>query len=197
LQSLIAVIELRRGHAAAGFERMRAVEAKNPGNAGTTALANELAVYAGAPDAVQRLEAAVKTFPAMRGWWAPYTSRTLRAHLFMRAGQPERARPLIDAALANIRKAVEDGDRSHVPPYEEAALQLMLGHREVALELFDKAIDAGALEGEFPKVDPLMAGIRHEPRFLASLARIERMLAEMRQRVDFSGLEELVALPHN
>jgi serine/threonine-protein kinase len=197
LQSLIAVIELRRGHAAAGFERMRAVEAKNPGNAGTTALANELAVYAGASDAVQRLEAAVKTFPAMRGWWAPYTSRTLRAHLFMRAGQPERARPLIDAALANIRKAVEDGDRSHVPPYEEAALQLMLGHREVALELFDKAIDAGALEGEFPKVDPLMAGIRHEPRFLASLARIERMLAEMRQRVDFSGLEELVALPHN
>ena len=37
-----------------------------------------------------------------------------------------------------------------------------------------------------------MAGIRHEPRFAASLARMERKLAEMRQRVDLSGLEELV-----
>ena len=54
----------------------------------------------------------------------------------------------------------------------------------------------GALEGEFPKVDPLMAGIRHESRFVESLARIERRLAEMRQRVDFSGLEELVPSPH-
>ena len=71
-------------------------------------------------------------------------------------------------------KAVDDGDRSHLPPYEEAALQLMLGNRDVALELFDKAIDAGALEGEFPKIDPLMADIRHEPRFVESFARIER-----------------------
>jgi hypothetical protein len=38
--------------------------------------------------------------------------------------------------------------------------------------LFDQAIDAGSLEGEFPKVDPLMAGMRHEPRFLPSLERI-------------------------
>ncbi len=88
----------------------------------------------------------------------------------MRASQRERARPFIDAALENLRDAVKNGDRSYVPPYEEAAaLQLMLGNREVALELFDKAIDAGALEGEFPKVDPLMAGIRHEPRFVESL----------------------------
>ena len=81
--------------------------------------------------------------------------------------------------------------------YEEAALQLMLGHRDAALDLFDKAIDAGALESEFPKVDPLMAAVRHEPRFIASLSRIDRMVAEMRQRVDLSGLEELVAPARN
>jgi hypothetical protein len=57
----------------------------------------------------------------------------------------------------------------------------------------DKAIDAGAVDGEFPKVDPLMAGIRHEPRFVASLSRIELILAEMRQCVDFSAVTELVA----
>jgi len=57
---------------------------------------------------------------------------------------------------------VQDGDRSYVPLYEEAALQLMLGNRDGALDLFDKAIDAGA---------------------------------EIRQRVDLSGLEELVPAP--
>ena len=93
----------------------------------------------------ERLDAAVKTIPAQRGWWAPYTPRTLRAHLFMRAGQPERARPLIDAALAEIRTAVRrTAIAATFRPYEEAALQLMLGHREAALDLFDKAIDAGA-----------------------------------------------------
>jgi hypothetical protein len=113
--------------------------------------------------------------------------------LFARAWQQERARPLIDAALAEIRQAVQDGDRRQVRAYEEAALELMLGHREAALDLLDKAIDAGAVDGEFPKVDPLMAGIRHEPRFVASLSRIELILAEMRQCVDFSAVTELVA----
>jgi hypothetical protein len=148
----------------------------------------------GAADADQRLDAAVNTFPAQRGWWAPYAPRTLRAHLFMRAGQPERARPLIDAALAEIHKAVQEGDLGYDRPYEEAALQLMLGRRELAFDLFDKAIDAGAVEARFPQLDPLMADIRQEPRFIASVARIERKVAEMKQRVDFTGIEEL-ALP--
>jgi hypothetical protein len=73
----------------------------------------------------------------------------------------------------------------------------MFGHRDAALALFDKAIDAGAADGEFPKVDPLMADIRQEPRFIASLGRIERKLAEMRQRVDFSTVAELAAPARN
>ena len=135
LQSLLAVIDLRRGNAAADLARMRALEPSYPGNAQVTALTNELATYADAPDAAERLDAAVRTAPAGRGVWAPYTMRTLCAHLFLRAGQPERARPLIDAALADIRTAVQDGDGSFVPPYEEAALQLMLGNRDGALDL--------------------------------------------------------------
>ena len=42
-----------------------------------------------------------------------------------------------------------------------------------------------------------MAAVRHEPRFIASLSRIDRMVAEMRQRVDLSGLEALVAPARN
>ena len=52
---------------------------------------------------------------------------------------------------------------------QEAALQLMLGHRDAALALFDKAVDG----------------------------RIERKLAEMRQRVDFSTVAELAAPARN
>jgi len=48
-------------------------------------------------------------------------------------------------------------------------LQLMLGHRDAALALFDKAVDG----------------------------RIERKLAEMRQRVDFSTVAELAAPARN
>ena len=88
---------------------------------------------------------------------------------------------------------IRTGDRSYFPPYEEAALELMLGSRDAALDLFDKAVDAGALDATFPKVDPLMAAMRNDPRFVAAIARIERMLAEMRQRADLSGLEDLVS----
>ena len=190
--SLLAVIDLRRGHAAAGLDRARMIEAATPGFAGTWALVNELTVYAGASDAEQRLDAAVKTFPGMRGYWASYTPRTLRAFLFMRAGQPERARPLIDAALAENRKVIEDGDHSNLPLYEDAALQLMLGNRESALDLFDKAVDAGLPDNVFPKVDPLLAGMREEPRFLASLTRMDRILAGMRRRVDLTAVAQLV-----
>ena len=192
LQSMLAAIAMRRGHVDAGLARMREVEAVHPGNTEVRAFTNELATYAAAPDAAARLDEAVKTTPAGRAVWAPYTMRTLRAYLHMRAGQPDRARPLIDAAIADIRRAVADGDRSYMPPYEEAALQLMLGNRDAALDLFDKAVDAGALDDKLPKVDPLMAAMRNEPRFVASIARIERMLAEMRQRADLRGLEELV-----
>ena len=97
---------MRRGNLAAAVERMRRVEAAYPGNVNVTMLLNELATYTGTPDAAVRLDAAVKTYPAARGVWAPYSPRTLRAHVFIRAGQPDRARPLIADAVANVRQAV-------------------------------------------------------------------------------------------
>ena len=44
-----------------------------------------------------------------RGFWAaPHTPRTLRAHVYLKDGQRERARPLIDAALANNRRTIDE-----------------------------------------------------------------------------------------
>jgi serine/threonine protein kinase/tetratricopeptide (TPR) repeat protein len=193
LPTTVAVIEMRRGNLAAAVERVRRVEAAYPGNVNVTMLLNELATYAGTADAAERLDAAVKTYPAARGVWAPYSPRTLRAHLFIRAGQPDRARPLIADAVANVRQAVENGDRTYAPLLEESALQLMLGNRDGALDLFEKSIDAGSVELEFPKVDPLLAPLRNEPRFTAAVERIARIVAEMRRRVNLSDLDELIA----
>jgi serine/threonine protein kinase len=41
-------------------------------------------------------------------------------------------------------------------------------------------------------VDPLLAGMREEPRFLASLTRMDRILADMRRRVDLTAVAQLV-----
>jgi tetratricopeptide (TPR) repeat protein len=191
LQMLLAVLDLRRGRAAAAVERLRQVETAYPGNSEVTLLLDEFAVYAETADAAQRLDRALKTSASARGWWAPYSPRTLRAFVYTRAGQPERARPLIDEALTEIRKARAAGDRTYAPLYEEAALQLMLGQRETALDLVEKSIDAGFAEQELPKVDPLIAGLRSEPRFVAAVQRIERLVAEMRQRMDLSDLDRL------
>ena len=191
LPMLLATIDFNRGHAAAAVERLRPVEAANPGNAEITVLLNELAAYAGTADAAERLDGSLKTSAGARGWWAPYTPRTLRAHLFMRSGQPGRARPLVDAALAGVREAVANGDRSSGPLYEEAALQLMLGNRSAALELVEKSIDAGFVEPAFTRLDPLLTDVRNEPRFVAAVQRMERIVADMRSRIDLSDVDRL------
>ncbi len=191
LPMLLATIDFNRGHAAAAVERLRPVEAANPGNAEITVLLNELAAYAGTADAAERLDRSLKTSAGARGWWARYTPRTLRAHLFMRSGQPARARPLVDAALEGVRQSVTDGDRSSGPFYEEAGLQLMLGNRNAALELVEKAIDAGFVEPAFTKLDPLLADVRNEPRFVAAVQRMERIVADMRSRIDLSDVDRL------
>jgi hypothetical protein len=126
----------------------------------------------------------------MDGFWAaPHTPRTLRAHLYLKDGQRERARPLIDATLANNRRTIDGGDRLSHARYENVALHLMLGDRAAALQAFDEAVAAGYWDEKFPKVDPLLADLRGDPHFIAGVERIAARVAEMRQRVDLGDLD--------
>ena len=122
--------------------------------------------------------------------YTPYTPRSMRAFFFMKSGQPDRAGPLIDAALAANRAAVEAGDRSFNPLMENAALQLMRGDRVAALESLDRAERAGWKDAEFLKRDPMLASLAGEPRYAEIVQRIERAVQEMRARADFSDLDE-------
>jgi tetratricopeptide (TPR) repeat protein len=189
LRMLLASIDINRGDFAAADRRLRESLSANPGVDAIERFLAEAATYATAPDAAQRLDAELKRFAEGRGWWAPHTPRTLRAHLYLRDGQRERARPLIDAALAYNRRVIDGGDRLSHARYENVALHLMLGDRAAALQAFDEAIATGYWDEKFPKVDPLLADLRGDARFIAGMARIAARVEEMRQRVDLSDLD--------
>jgi hypothetical protein len=78
---------------------------------------------------------------------------------------------------------------------ENAALLLMHGDRGAALDSLDAGVRAGWKDALFLERDPLLAGLRSDPRFQAIKQRIEREVAEMRTRADFSSLDEWAGAP--
>ena len=127
--SLQALLALRHGDYATAVSRVRDAVRARPQNVGSTLVLTEIATHAATSDAEALVERALEERPDGRGVWAGYTPRTLRAHLHVRAGQFERARPLLEAALALNRRANDDGDRSIGVAYENVAVLAMLGDR--------------------------------------------------------------------
>ena len=113
----------------------------------------------------------------------------------MHAGNRVAAKPLIEAALTVNREAFESGDRGFPKLMENAALYLMNGDRGAALDALDAGVRAGWKDALFLERDPLLAGLRSEPRFQTIKQRIEHEVAEMRARADFSSLNEWAGVP--
>lgn len=191
-QLVLAVIEWRKGDAVAAIDRLRAAVAAYPQNAEAQETLTEMAVLAETADAVARLDQAIKGGGgAGHATYTPYTPRAMRAFFYTRAGDAARARPLVDATLAANREAMAAGDRSFTPLMENAALALMLGDHVAALDALDAGARAGWADAMFLARDPLLAGLRGEPRFGAIVQRIERDVTEMRARADLRQLDEL------
>lgn len=190
LQILLSILDMRHGRSDAALERMRAAVAAQPDNIEGQIVTMELALFGGAPDAGDRIEKALAGGPGARSWWTPYTPRTMRAFLWTRSGDPECARPLIDAAITANRKAVDEGDRSFGPLYENAALYLMRADRAAALDWLRRAAEAGWRDAATLERDPLLAPLAQEPRFIEIVERITRDVQDMRKRVDLSDLEQ-------
>ena len=191
LQYMLAVTEWRNGHSDAALNRMRQVAAAAPKNTEAQTAFVELTVLAGAPDAAEHLDRVIGDgFGGAIGFYSPYTPRVGRAFLYMNAGNRPAAMPLVDEALTSNREAIESGDRSYLKLMENAALYLMKSDRGAALDSLDAGIHAGWKDALFLERDPLLAGLRNEPRFHSIKQRIEREVAEMRARADFSSLDE-------
>ena len=109
-----AILALRRGDLAGAVALARDAVRARPGDASSIHMLMEFATFADAADAEALADKALADAPDGRGVWSGYTPRTLRAYLYRRAGQPNRARPLLETALDLNRKAIDDGDRSGV-----------------------------------------------------------------------------------
>jgi TolB-like protein len=188
-----AQLALRRGDYAAAIALCRESMRARPGGAEGPLYLTEFATYAGSPDAEAMVDAALKERPDGRGLWNGYTPRTLRAFLYLRAGRPDLARPLLETVLDVNRRAIAEGDRSFPPVYEDVAAQAMLGNREAALAAWERAVEMGWPESKVDVYDPLIAPVKEDPRFIAALDRAKRRVAEMFTRVDVKTLDEWIA----
>jgi TolB-like protein len=151
----------------------------------------EIATYAGTADAEALVDKELERGPEARGVLSGITPRTLRAYLDIRAGRPERARPLLEKVLEINRTAQDDGDRRSW--FETAAAHALLGNREAAVAAWERVIAQGFPNETVDTYHPLLAPIKDDPRFVAAMDRLRRNVAAMRARVDFGLIHEWIA----
>ncbi len=151
----------------------------------------EISTYAATADAAALVDKEVERAPEGRGVMAGITPRTLRAYLYVREGQPARARPLLETVLDINRKAQASGDRRSW--FETTAAHALLGNREAALAAWERVIEQGFYNARVDEHQPLLASIKNDPRFVASMDRLRRSVAAMRARVDLGPIDEWIA----
>ncbi|MDP1860165.1 MAG: BTAD domain-containing putative transcriptional regulator [Gemmatimonadaceae bacterium] len=98
--------------------------------------------------------------------WPTTETRARLAYGLARAGAVAEARRL----LAELERGAE---RAYVSPYERARVHVGLGEPDRALELLERAYDAGTSALALVAVDPAFAPLRAEPRFRALLGRLD------------------------
>jgi TolB-like protein/Tfp pilus assembly protein PilF len=196
LQLQLAVGEWSNGNMQGALDRLRRTAEAFPQNSEAQGVFTDMAVLVDAPEAAGRLDREIlEGRGAGHSMYSPYTPRTWRAHLFLRAGDRARATPLIDAALAATREARASGDVSYNPPMEDAALFVMQDRRTDALDALEAGVRAGWRDVPFLRRDPLLAPLRGDPRFAAIVQQVEREVAAMRARADFSSLDDWAGRP--
>ena len=196
LQLQLAVAEWRKGDTQNALDRQRRMVADFPQNSEANGTFTDMAVLLDAPEAADRLDREIQNGRGGgHAMYSPYTPRTWRAFLFLRAGDRTRAQPLIDAALAATREATAAGDVSFNPPMENAVLFLMQGKHAEALDALEAGVRAGWKDAMFLQRDPLLAAVRNDARFVAIVQQVEREVAAMRGRADFSNLDVWAGAP--
>ena len=193
-QIMLANLEFFRGQPAAALDRLRKLVAAVPKGMESRAALTELAFMTGAAEAGELVERALKAGPGANIPNVSYTPRTMRAFLWLEAGDHSQAQSLIEAAFEESRVALATGARGYLPHYENAALHLMQGNRTAALDSLEAAINTGFNDAAYLKVNRVLVPLTNEPRFLKMVERINREVSEMRSRVDLRELDELLKI---
>ena len=110
----------------------------------------------------------------------------------MRAmGRNGEADRLVTLALRRVRQAEAAGYNSNERPAVHAAILILAGHREPALDRLERAVATGWIEQWMPLVDlseALWDPVRDHPRFRAVLARLEQIRVRERRELASAGV---------
>ena len=119
---------------------------------------------------------------------APYPVKLAHAYYLQRSGDMPEASKIFNDVLEANRKAIAAGTDWPLAFMQNAAVHALRGETSAALDDIDRAYTAGWRDGHTMAIDPLLASLRSEQRFTAVLSRIQRDVAAMRTRADYSGL---------
>lgn len=187
LQEIWAFADLRAGRTQLALNRTRHVLEEAPRDFSARVAYAEIATFAGAADAPSATDA----LPQKDGidvWVAPYTARQLDAYHKYLAGRITEAGAVFDRIVEGNRRSITEGADHPNLFMQNAAVYAVRGQSSQALDWLERAYAAGWRDGRTMARDPLLASVRHEPRFRQIVSRIEADVAAMRARADFAGL---------
>lgn len=185
----LAWVDLFRGRTTEAVTRVEAVagDYADPTTLGDVAffllLADE---EEGARVLFERLHAAVPDALPVNG----HAPAVTLAHLLFRRSEPgdaERARQLLAESERLTRLAIEAGNGGAALPYSLAGVSALLGRTEEALDHLEQAVERGWNAPWVTARDPVLASLRNEPRFLATVDRMRERTDVMRARVEREG----------
>jgi TolB-like protein/Flp pilus assembly protein TadD len=105
------------------------------------------------------------------------------AQLLMERGETTRPAALLGEVEIFSLEAVSNGHEAWYHRWNMAFARALQGDREMALDWYEKAVDAGRRRFEWDEGESAFASIANEPRFRAALERQRNARSEMKQKV--------------
>ena len=133
--------------------------------------------------------AALRDFSPVFGYVSLYRDNELAwgimgavnlAHLHKSNGDTRAAQELLVKARAYIEFKIDEPPVS-VSLYVLAQIASVEGNNDAAIEYFRKAVDAGWTKAWFGRIDPIMADLRKDARYMQMLEELEEKLLGMRE----------------
>ncbi len=103
------------------------------------------------------------------------------AYLHKSNGDTRAARELLVKAREYIESRGDHPALAGGIPYVHAQIAAIEGNSDAAIEYFRKAVDAGWTRAWVGRIDPIMADLRKDARYMQILEELEEKLLEMRE----------------